>query len=176
MNFYRRRFNLYLQLAAALALAAGCATDKKTDKLVSTMRVHIECGANVGESGATISLLRSMPVQVTISTRPILTEANLIAATLMDAPGGFAIKVRFDEISSGILEQYTAGNPGRHLVIAGEWGKTNIIERWLAAPLITHRIADGMLTFTPDASRAEATEFVQGLNNDAKANIKDKMK
>ena len=37
--------------------------------------------------------------------------------------------------------------------------------RWLAAPLITHRIGDGVLAFTPDMSRAEADQFVLGLNN-----------
>jgi hypothetical protein len=36
------------------------------------------------------------------------------------------------------------------------------------APLITGRMHDGILSFTPDMSRDEATNFVQGLNNVAK--------
>jgi len=40
--------------------------------------------------------------------------------------------------------------------------------RWLAAPLINRRMADGMITFTPDASREETEKFVEGLNNSAK--------
>ena len=36
---------------------------------------------------------------------------------------------------------------------------------WLAAPLIRRPIADGVLTFTPDASREEAEKIVKGLNN-----------
>jgi hypothetical protein len=36
------------------------------------------------------------------------------------------------------------------------------------APLITGRINNGLLSFTPDMTRDEATEFVKGLNNVAK--------
>jgi hypothetical protein len=36
--------------------------------------------------------------------------------------------------------------------------------RWLAAPRITGRIADGRLEFTPDATRDEAERIVHGLN------------
>jgi len=41
-------------------------------------------------------------------------------------------------------------------------------ERWLAAPVISRRIPDGVLVFTPDASRAEADDIVLGLNNIAR--------
>jgi hypothetical protein len=70
------------------------------------------------------------------------------------------------------LEQFTAGNPGKHLVIFGQWGKTVADGRWLAAPLITRRIPDGVLAFTPDASRAEADQLVLGLNPKAKKHKK----
>jgi hypothetical protein len=40
--------------------------------------------------------------------------------------------------------------------------------RWLAAPVISHRIGDGVLVFTPDATREEAEEIALGLNNVAK--------
>ena len=39
--------------------------------------------------------------------------------------------------------------------------------RWLAAPLIGHRNATGVLAFTPDLSREEAQQLVIGLNNNA---------
>ena len=48
------------------------------------------------------------------------------------------------------------------------WGKDLKNGRWLMAPLITSRINNGLLSFTPDMSRDEATLFVQGLNNVAK--------
>jgi murein DD-endopeptidase MepM/ murein hydrolase activator NlpD len=42
--------------------------------------------------------------------------------------------------------------------------------RWLAAPIITRRISNGVLVFTPDCSREEADQLVLGLNNVAKEN------
>ena len=39
---------------------------------------------------------------------------------------------------------------------------------WLAAPMTNKRISDGVLVFTPDASREEADRIVLGLNNVAK--------
>ena len=45
--------------------------------------------------------------------------------------------------------------------------------RWLAAPVIPSRIGNGVLTFTPDASREEADQIVLGLNNVAKK-VQDK--
>jgi hypothetical protein len=67
-----------------------------------------------------------------------------------------------------VLEHNTAGNPGRHLVIFGQWGDKLTDGRWLAAPLITHRIGDSLLAFTPDTTRDEADQLVLGLDNVAK--------
>jgi hypothetical protein len=164
MKVCARRFNTYLALAAALTFFCGCQTDKKP-KEVSALRVHLQ--ANPSEAGATdtISVLRADPVSVTVGHDPILTEANVIAARVIETPGGFAVEVQFDESATLMLEQYTASNPGRHLVIYGQWGDDLAHGRWLAAPLITHRISNGQLAFTPDISRAEADRFVLGLNN-----------
>ena len=75
-----------------------------------------------------------------------------------------------------MLEQYSAANPGKHFAIFGQWGEKLADGRWLAAPLITHRIADGMLSFTPDMSREEADRLVLGLNNVAKKILKGQFK
>ncbi|HUA67499.1 MAG TPA: hypothetical protein VMA13_03030 [Candidatus Saccharimonadales bacterium] len=112
-----------------------------------------------------MSVVRADPVTVTIAQQPILTEANIVAAKVIDDPGGFAIEIHLDETGTWILEQYTAANPGRHLVIFGQWGKKLANGRWLAAPLITHRIGNGVLSFTAEMSRAEADQLVLGLNN-----------
>ncbi len=176
MNFYARRFNLYLLLlAAALLPAAGCQTHK-TDDHVASLRIHMENRAQLPGSGQTVSVLRGDPVLVTINNQPILTEANVTAAQLIETPGGYAVEVRFDDTGTWILEQYTAANPGKHLVIFGQWSDNIKDSRWLAAPIITRRIANGVLSFTPDASRQEAQQLVIGLNNMAKRIAKGKMK
>ncbi len=155
-------------LAMMPALMCGCQTHKHTPKknqTVGALRIHLQ--ANPNEVGATdtISVLRSTPVSVTIGHEPILTEANLLTARVIDTPGGFAIDVHFDESGTLMLEQFSAANPGRHFVIFGQWGDKLANGRWLAAPLITRRISNGELAFTPDITRAEADQLVLGLNN-----------
>ena len=98
------------------------------------------------------------------------------AAKVIDTPGGFAIEIQFDETGTWLLEQYSAANPGGHFVIFGQWGDKLVNGRWLAAPLITHRIANGVLAFTPDCSREEADQLVLGLNNVAAQIRKRQMK
>ncbi len=164
MEVYSRQFNIYLTLAATLALLCGCETDRPRGP-ISTLRVHIEAGSDASGTTQTIPVLRAAPVLVTIAQEPILTEANIVAARIINAPGGFALEVRFDETGSWILEQYTAANTGRHFVIFGQWSDKAADSRWLAAPLITHRIPNGVLAFTADLSRLEADQLVIGLSN-----------
>jgi preprotein translocase subunit SecD len=174
MKVYTARFNLFLALAILLATLCGCSTVSswfKRDQPAAAMRIHIELApdSTAGPQAQTVTLLRADPVQVTIDKEAILTEANLIAVRLISTPEAPALEVRFDENGTWILEQYSASNPGRHFVIYGQWGKKLKDGRWIAAPIITQRINDGILSFTPDMSRDEANQFVLGLSNVAKA-------
>jgi preprotein translocase subunit SecD len=175
MMVWMRRFNLYLALAATLALLCGCHLFRQKGPL-GALRVHIQTNPNALDTSETISMMRSDPVLITITRDPILTEANIAAARVIDAPGGFAIEIQFDENGAWLLEQYSAANPGGHFAVFGQWGDKLANGRWLAAPLITHRIANGALSFTPDASRAEAGQLVLGLNNVAAKIRKGEMK
>jgi len=173
MKVCARQFNLYLALGTTLALLGGCQTNKSDEK-VSALRVHIEVNAdNAGDlsTAQTISVLRSTPVAVTIEQDPVLTEANIVAAKVVELPGGFAIEVKFDETATWTLEQYSAANPGKHFVIFGQWGDKLADGRWLAAPIITHRLGNGLLSFTPDASREEAEQLVAGLSTVARKTL-----
>ena len=174
MNFYARGFNLYLllPLAVMLAAAAGCKSDKKDtgDKHLASLRIHVENRAQLPGEGKTISVIRSNPVLVTINTEPVLTENNILKATLLDSPVGYAVQIQFDEMGTLQYEQYTAAYQGKHLVIFGQWSEETTNSRWLAAPLIARRISNGVLTFTADCSREEADRLVAGLNRIAKKN------
>ncbi len=165
MMVWMQRFNLYLALAAALTLLCGCQSHKQKQKdATAAVRVHIQTNPDTVGASEQVNVLRSNPVVVTIARDAILTEANLISAKILEAPGGFAIALQFDETGAWTLEQYSAANPGGHFVIFGQWGAKLANGRWLAAPLITKRITNGLLVFTPDASREEADQFVLGLN------------
>ena len=168
MKVCARGFNTYLALAVLLAFVCGCQTtdQKSKHKEVSALRVHLQADPNQVGATDTVSVLRSDPLSVVVLHDPILTEANVLAAKVIDSPGGYSIEIQFDESATLMLEQYTASNPGRHLVIFGQWGDKITDGRWLAAQLITHRISNGQIAFTPDMdSRAQADRFVLGLNN-----------
>jgi preprotein translocase subunit SecD len=180
MSFYAFRFNLILLpiLAVSALLAGGCKTTKDKDDHVSSMRIHLETRAQMpGTAANQVSVLRTSPVLVSINPEPILTEANIIAATVLKTPDhGYAIEVKFDETGALILEQYSAANIGRHFVIFSQWSEDAKDSRWLAAPIISHRISNGILSFTPDASLEESQKIAVGLNNMAKKVAKGKMK
>ena len=171
MESWTRHFNIYLAVAIALGLLCSCKTNEPHGQ-VSALRVHVEVSRDNAGTGEEVTVIRADPVTVNILKQPILTEANIVGAKIIDAPGGFAINVHFDETGTWIFEQYTAANTGRHLALFGQWGEKLANGRWLAAPLITHRIADGSLSFTPDMSREEAEQFIIGLSNSAAFYIK----
>ncbi len=167
MKVLARRFNIYLALVVLFGLACGCQTTKKTQ--TAALRVHIETSPDPAGTSQTISVVRSDPVLVTIKSEPILTEASIISAKVIEATGGFAIEIKFDENGTWLLEQYSAANPGGHFVIFGQWGDKRADGRWLANPVISRRISDGRLVFTPDCSREEADQLALGLSNVTKA-------
>jgi hypothetical protein len=180
MKVYPFRFNIYLTLIAALTLLPACHSDHdgKEDKQMSVLRVHIESNVDPAGTSQTVSVLRTDPVSFTVQKEPILTEANLLAARVLDAPAGsgFAVELKFDDLGTSILEQYTASNSGRHLLFFGQWGEKGTDGRWLAALLISHRMGEGVVSFTPDMSRDDVYRLVLGLNNMARTVQKGLMK
>lgn len=167
MNFYRRRFNLYFAPALFWLLVSGCALWHHKEP-AAVLRVHIESETSKAGPTKTIQVVRADPVMVNISTDPILTEADVTSARLLDAGDGFAVELTFEQTAGWRLEQFTGSNPGKHLAIFGQWSDKPADGRWLAAPIIVRRMADSKLTFTPDASHEEMEHWVNELNKAAK--------
>ena len=170
-------FNLYLFLALAVGLSTGCRspeshTKSVEKKVLSTLRVHLEARPDPMGRTETADVYRDSPTRFTIEKAPFLTEANVKEAKVTDVTGGFALQIQLDRQGSWLLEQYTSGNPHKHLVIASQFvapGEEKInLGRWLAAPEIRNHITDGLLIFTPDATREEAERIALGLNHVAK--------
>ncbi len=166
------RFNIYL-LCGLLAATAGCKTPeqkaaKKKEKQISTLAVHLEVARDSMDFSRSIQVFREKPLVVNIDKSPFLTEAQVAEAKIVPERDGWALLIKFDQRGTWLLEQYTTTNPGKHMAIFSVFGEDKKDARWLAAPLITRRISNGILTFTPDATRAEAEELVFGLNNLAK--------
>ena len=165
-------FNTFLcRLVASLvvvALFAGCASHDKagarkpkpSKRDESSLRLHLEVNADGSDGNAPISVGRQDPFAINVEKKAFLTEFNIEQATVVENFGGFSISIRFDKEGRWLLEQYTTAHRGKRMAIAAEFGEL----RWLAAPLISQRIADGLLVFTPDATREEADRIVRGLN------------
>jgi hypothetical protein len=159
----------------AVGLLSACQTTKR-DELASALRVYIETVPDGISTNQTAFVVRAHPMAFPVASVPVLTEASIVAVRTIDTQGGFAIQVQFDEMGTYTLEHYSASNLGKHFVIFGQWGKTVADSRWLAAPLITRRMGDGKLVFTPDASREEADRLVLGLNEAIKQIHKGRLK
>lgn len=161
------RFNIYLLLPALLLALAGCQSpETKREKQLATIRIHVEINTGLRGQGQTISVLRAAPMELYVEKSPFLNENHVASSRVEETPGGFALVVQFDQKGQWLLEQYTAAHPNRRLAIRSQWGvPPDVQDRWLGAPLITRRIQDGVLSFTPDASHDEVDQIVIGLDN-----------
>ncbi len=162
-------FNTYLLLALCLAFAGGCQTaESKRKKERCTLRLHLEVNRDGTDRNEPVPIYRAKPMQVNVKKKPFLDEGHVVKAAVIDDLGSFVLQIQFDREGTLLLEQYTTANRGQRVAIFSQFGEG----RWLAAPVISHRIADGLFTFTPDATREEAEKIVLGVNNVAREVIK----
>jgi hypothetical protein len=166
MNMRWSRFNFYLGLLLAGALLGGClGPESRKKRQPSTISVHLEVAPDGTNLNEPVPIYRAEPVMINVERTPFLTELNLSEAKVVDVMGGFAIRIQFDRQGTWLLEQRSVAYHGKRFAIFCKFGAHLKNERWLAAPVISRRIADGVLIFTPDATREEADEIVLGLNN-----------
>jgi hypothetical protein len=165
----RSRFNIYFLLFAAAVAATGCHTAKsEKDKQIATIRVHLEVVPDMMDFSTKISVFREHPVSLYVDKSQLLTEIDVAGAQVVEDRGGFALQIQFTRHGAWLLESCTSANMGKHLGIFSTFGKKTGESRWIAAPIISRHINDGVLTFTPDATREEAERIAIGLNNVAK--------
>lgn len=170
------RFNFYLLLFAVVL--CGCATtgssskssadsakSSKSKKILARLTVNVESSREPDGKSETIMVPRSNPIKLTVQSSSVVNETHVAEARLVDSFAGFTMLIQFTPMGTHLLEQYTAMNPGRHFAVAVQFGEDQVQNRWIAAPVIKRRITDGILAFTPDASREEAELIVRGLNN-----------
>jgi len=139
-------------------------TGDKRDKETTAIRLYLEADASNAGRSRTVLILREHPTPMQIADSAFLDERFVEAASVLDWNGSFLIQIKFDWHGALMLGNVTTGNPGRHIAIESSFGQ----QRWLAAPAIQRRMTDGLITFTPDATREEADRIVRGLNNLAK--------
>lgn len=154
-------------LVAALGVAAlvvGCRSpqERQAAAELSTLRLYLETDFDTtGDKTAVVPVYRASPVLVRIAREPFLDEGAITDARVLDVVGGFAIALRFNLHGTWVLDNVTTSYRGQRMVIHSHFTES----RWLAAPKITTSLKDGVLVFTPDATREEAERIVRGLNN-----------
>lgn len=160
------RFNTYLLLLACAL--CGCETTRsKADKAQARLTVTVESNREAKGRSESITVSRAQPITLNIQSSALLNETHVAEARIMETFAGFTILIQFDSMGTHLLEQFTAQYSGRRFAIAAQFGEKEMQMRWLAAPILNRRITDGILAFTPDASREEAELIVRGLNNTA---------
>ena len=186
MTMGRFSFNTFLRIGLFITFAAlaGCSTpDSNSDKkkltgkekrIKAEVMIHAQALRGSPLEFTTATIPRDSGNTYQVEKWPMVTTSELLAAELVEKKYGlFQIKLQFDSHGTRMLENYTATNPGKALVIGVMFQK--ILKkkeevRWLAAPKINSSIRDGVLSFTPDADREESESIVMGLNNTVRKN------
>jgi hypothetical protein len=166
-----RRFNLYLcgALILAVVAAAGCRTaESRRKNQLCVIRLHLEAPPDGMNQSQPVPIYRQQPINVNILKEPFLGENSVKGAKVVDVVGGFALSIQFDHMGARMLEQYSTSSRGARVAIFSLFGEPMTNSRWLAAPILSRPITNGVLIFTPDTTRAEADSIALGLNNDAK--------
>ena len=162
-----QRFNIYLALVLVAAGVCGCDTLGFTEYSgpISTLRLHLEVSRDSTKDSVAAPVYRTKPVTVRVDKVPFATERNIKEAKVVDVVGGFALRLKFNQAGTALLEQVTVANRGRRIAVWSQFGEQLKDGRWLGAPLINQRISDGVLVLTTDTTREEAEVIALGLNN-----------
>jgi len=171
MDIALRRFNLYLLLTVVVLSGAACKTSK-SKKVETALRIHTEARDEASFTRK-VKVFKDESVTMIINEMPLLSDVDLVDAQIVEALGGFAIQLKFNPMGRWQLDKHTGINIGRHYAIFVLFGKKPSVARWIAAPIISNRIANGVIIFTPDCTREEAELIVQGLPHE-KTDAKDK--
>lgn len=153
-------------LLALILLTAGCQTDRLPGtKEASTLRLHLETRPDPTERTQPIVVFTESPLKLNVAKEPILDEASVAEARIIEADGRFAIAVTFTTHGKLVLETTSHTHRNRHIGIFSQFPHG----RWIGAFLINRRLSDGTILFRMDGTREEADRLVSGLNKVAAA-------
>ncbi|MCS1411502.1 MAG: hypothetical protein M2R45_04702 [Verrucomicrobia subdivision 3 bacterium] len=164
MKLPQQAINFYTTLGSLLAplIFLGCALTSKEEESgkYSTLRLYGSVNPDRTGRFQTVPIYRRSPIMITVKPKPFLDEGYIVEAAVVESNGGFSLRIQYDRRGTGLFENATHRLRNRHIAIHSSFSDS----RWLAAPFIEKPISDGVLIFTPDATREEAERIVRGLN------------
>ena len=164
MNRLSQSFNIIFTLFLG-TLLGGCASTTKKDVQYGLIQFHLEARPDGSPRTSNVPIFRASPICISIETDPILDVGYVSEASITEHLGSYEIAIQFDETGTRRLETITTVNRGRRLAIFARFMNDEIEHaRWLGAPVIDQTIKDGRLSFTPDATREETQQLIDGLN------------
>ena len=160
----RLRVSINIIFATVVLLSISCKTSGNAkDRKYSLMNFHLEATPDgTGRTGY-VPIYRATPIHIGIKSQAFLDVGYITQASVVEAIGGFSIRIQFNEIGTKRLQTITTTKRGHRIAIHSNFEDS----RWLAAPMIDRTITNGIFIFTPDATREEADRIVEGINNAA---------
>ena len=157
-------FCIVLTFITAALILSGCASSQKDGKpsdKYSTLRLFGAVKPDHTGRHQTIPIYRRTPIMMTVASEAFLDEGYIMEASVIESVGGFMLRIQYDKRGTGLLENATHQMRNQHIAIHSNFPES----RWLAAPVVDRPITNGLLVFTPDATREEADRIANGLNN-----------
>jgi hypothetical protein len=150
-------------------MTGGCAhTKDPNDKLSTLLRVHLEATDQTAITKQKIQVYRTSPIEVEIETLYLLNEEHVVSARVVEEMGTYALEIRFNNWAVPLLAHNSSSYQGRRIAFQAQFGPGQETVRWIGAPRLREVIDDGVIRFTPDATREEAYQIAAGLNNNAR--------
>lgn len=176
LRFFNTRAGIVVAGVTLLLLVGGCAGVWPRKRASVHLRFHLESAVMDPAHTVSVGVGRDSGLFVVVEGRPFLDESNVLDLSVVDQFGGFSFKVLFDRRGTWLLEQASTTHRGRRCVIYCEFTHSGTnISRWIAAPVLTGRIADGVLIFTPDLTRSEADALVKAVQPVIRRNKKESL-
>ena len=172
MKIWQRNINAFFCGVLAACFLTGCKTteEKKAEKEETIIKIYLEASSAINGDQSDVPVYRSHPMNIHIATVEVLNNMDITGASVVEVQDGFGLRFTFDPHGARVLENLSANNQGKHLVIYAAWPEV----RWLGAPVIKRRLGKGEMVFTPDATREECERIVRGINNVAKRVAKER--
>lgn len=153
-----KRIFLRILIGITLCALAGCQTAKPKDYKTMWSRFFLEATAG---DGTPLTLPQSN-VHVTVNSKPVVTEGDILNVELVQVDLGKALMFQLTGSASRDFYRLSGTNQGRRLVLV-------VNDLPLGARRIDGAIANGVIYVFPEVPEAEMAELVTNLKKSALA-------